>query len=140
MTPDEIRRLAGDLAWSADRLRGVTAAVEKQSEQTTWNGGARRRFDAELGTHLASARRLNKSVSACAAELKRAAGRLDHVLQGLRADERDVRSAYEGYLKGRGVTGSNALYAIRRLPPSLDPQWAQLAHTVLGRSHTQGYL
>jgi uncharacterized protein YukE len=140
MTPEEIRRLAGDLAWGADRLGDVATAVEKKSKKTTWTGGARKRFDSELETHLASARRLNRSMAACAAELKRAAGRLEHILQGLRADERDVRNAYESYLKGRGLTGSNALYAIQHLPPSLDPQWAALAHTVLGRSHTQGYL
>jgi uncharacterized protein YukE len=140
MTPDEMKALADRLAWYGWRLGETAKKIESQSRDTTWNGGARRRFDADLEQQLKAARQLDRKIEGAATELKKAATRLQRIHDGLRADERDVRNAYPDFLMQQGITGSIAAVAHSKLPGPLDPQWAEIARRVLGRSHTQGYL
>lgn len=124
MTPDEIELLARRLARHADAIRHGLAEIRGRAKGTTWTGPARRRFDHDLGRELKAGGRLVEDVTECAAALRAAARRLEEILNGLRADERDVRTAYPAYLTEQGMEGALVQAAIAQLPQPLDPAWA----------------
>ncbi|MQA98096.1 MAG: hypothetical protein GEV11_27095 [Streptosporangiales bacterium] len=140
MTPDEIDLLGRRLGRHADAIRRGLAEVRTRAEGMTWTGPARQRFDHDLGRELKAGARLADDIAHCAADLREAGRRLDEILTGLRADERDVRDAYPAYLREQGIEGPVFQAAIAELPDPLDPEWARLARRVLGHTHTRGLL
>lgn len=140
MTPEDIELLGRRLDRHAEAVRRGLAEIRGRAEGMTWTGPARRRFDHDLDRELKAGGRLHQDVADCAAELRSAAARLREVLNGLRADERDVRNAYPAYLREQGMEGPLIQAAIAQLPDPLDPEWAHLARRVLGHTHTRGLL